>query len=90
MLLCIKENKCKDNLFFYITNTSFRIDKLTGALYLGDLVRRILAQFVLDGELFGGTHVEKLDFSDTFPTKYISEILRYKDMLSSFFYKFLI
>lgn len=51
------------------------IDKLTGALYLGDLVRRILAQFVLDGELFGGTHVEKLDFSDTFPTKYISEIL---------------
>jgi len=51
------------------------IDKLTGALYLGDLVRRILAQFVLDQVLFNGTIVEKLDQVDTFPTKYISEIL---------------
>uniref|UniRef100_A0A915D2V8 Phosphotransferase n=1 Tax=Ditylenchus dipsaci TaxID=166011 RepID=A0A915D2V8_9BILA len=51
------------------------IDKLTGALYLGDLVRRILAQFVLDRMLFNGTPVEKLDQVDTFPTKYISEIL---------------
>jgi hexokinase len=51
------------------------IDKLTGALYLGDLVRRILAQFVLDRVLFNGTPVEKLDQVDTFPTKYISEIL---------------
>lgn len=51
------------------------IDKLTGALYLGDLVRRILAQFVYDRVLFNGTPVEKLDQVDTFPTKYISEIL---------------
>jgi hexokinase len=51
------------------------IDKLTGALYLGDLVRRILAQFVLDRVLFSGEPVEKLDRPDTFPTKYISEIL---------------
>ncbi|KAH7729239.1 hexokinase [Aphelenchoides avenae] len=51
------------------------IDKLTGALYLGELVRRILAQFVLDRLLFNGEPVEKLDRSDTFPTKYISEIL---------------
>lgn len=51
------------------------IDKLTGALYLGDLVRRILAQFVLDRVLFNGTIVEKLDQVDTFPTKYISEII---------------
>ena len=51
------------------------IDKLTGALYLGDLVRRIFAQFVLDRQLFNGTPVEKLDQLDTFPTKYISEIL---------------
>jgi hexokinase len=48
---------------------------LTGALYLGDLVRRILAQFVVDRVLFNGTAVEKLDQADSFPTKYISEIL---------------
>jgi hexokinase len=53
----------------------FRIDKLTGALYLGDLIRRILAQLVLDRLLFNGTPVEALDRADTFPTKYISEIL---------------
>ncbi|TMS38526.1 hypothetical protein L596_005232 [Steinernema carpocapsae] len=51
------------------------IDKLTGALYLGDLVRRILAQLVLDSQIFGGKQVEQLDMVDTFPTKYISEIL---------------
>lgn len=52
-----------------------RIDKLTGALYLGDLVRRILAQLVLDGFLFSGKPCEKLDEVDSFPTKFISEIL---------------
>ncbi|KAM3725397.1 Hexokinase [Dirofilaria immitis] len=52
------------------------IDKLTGALYLGDLVRRILVQFILDGLLFSGQSCEKLDEKDSFPTKYISEILR--------------
>uniref|UniRef100_F1KVA2 Phosphotransferase n=1 Tax=Ascaris suum TaxID=6253 RepID=F1KVA2_ASCSU len=51
------------------------IDKLTGALYLGDLVRRILAQLVLDGFLFSGKPCEKLDEVDSFPTKFISEIL---------------
>lgn len=51
------------------------IDKLTGALYLGDLARRILSQLVMDRVLFNGTVVEKLDQVDTFPTKYISEIL---------------
>lgn len=55
----------------------FSIDKLTGALYLGELVRRILAQFVVDRVLFNGTAIEKLDESDSFPTKYISEILRF-------------
>ncbi|VDK47910.1 unnamed protein product [Anisakis simplex] len=53
----------------------FLIDKLTGALYLGDLVRRILAQLVLDGFLFSGKPCEKLEEADSFPTKYISEIL---------------
>ncbi|EJW88941.1 hexokinase [Wuchereria bancrofti] len=52
------------------------IDKLTGALYLGELVRRILMQFTLDGQLFSGKSCEKLDEVDSFPTKYISEILR--------------
>ncbi|KAL3081654.1 hypothetical protein niasHT_033065 [Heterodera trifolii] len=51
------------------------IDKLTGALYLGELIRRILAQLVMDRLLFSGTLVEALDRPDTFPTKYISEIL---------------
>ncbi|KAI1732703.1 hexokinase domain-containing protein [Ditylenchus destructor] len=51
------------------------IDKLTGALYMGDLVRRILAQFVIDRVLFNGTPVEKLDQADMFPTKYILEVL---------------
>lgn len=54
----------------------YRIDKLTGALYLGELARRILIQFVLDGVLFSGHNCEKLDGDDSFPTKYISEILR--------------
>ncbi|VDK88731.1 unnamed protein product, partial [Litomosoides sigmodontis] len=52
------------------------IDKLTGALYLGELARRILVQFTLDGYLFNGKCCEKLDEVDSFPTKYISEILR--------------
>ncbi|KAK6023192.1 Hexokinase, partial [Ostertagia ostertagi] len=58
------------------------IDKLTGALYLGDLVRRVLSQLVLDRNprfdwpLFSlFVACEKLDEPDTFPTKYISEIL---------------
>ncbi|KHJ86772.1 Hexokinase, partial [Oesophagostomum dentatum] len=53
----------------------FSIDKLTGALYLGELVRRVLSQLVLDRVLFDGQPCEKLDEPDTFPTKYISEIL---------------
>ncbi|KAI6214235.1 Phosphotransferase [Aphelenchoides besseyi] len=51
------------------------VDKLTGALYLGELVRRILSQLILDRYVFNGTPVEKLDQTDTFPTKFISEIL---------------
>jgi len=51
------------------------VDKLTGALYLGELVRRILAQLTIDGVLFDGKPCEKLDVADSFPTKYISEIL---------------
>jgi len=51
------------------------IDKLTGALYLGELVRRILSQFVVDRVLFNGTAVEKLDMPESFPTKYLLEIL---------------
>ena len=55
----------------------FRIDKLTGALYLGELTRHILSQFVVDGLLFGGETIEKLQLPESFPTKYISEILAY-------------
>jgi hexokinase len=51
------------------------IDKLTGALYLGELVRRILSQLTVDHVLFDGQTCEKLDVADSFPTKYISEIL---------------
>lgn len=51
------------------------IDKVTGALYLGELARRILAQFAVDGYLFNGRICKKLDEVDSFPTKYISEIL---------------
>lgn len=42
---------------------------------MGELIRRILAQLVMDRLLFSGTPVEALDRPDTFPTKYISEIL---------------
>uniref|UniRef100_A0A914WFP3 Phosphotransferase n=1 Tax=Plectus sambesii TaxID=2011161 RepID=A0A914WFP3_9BILA len=52
------------------------VDKVTGALYLGELVRRILAQLVIDGLLFGAQPCERLDQPDSFPAKYISEILR--------------
>ncbi|CAJ0579853.1 unnamed protein product, partial [Mesorhabditis spiculigera] len=51
------------------------IDKLTGALYLGELVRRVLWQLSLDGCLFEGQQCERLELTDTFPTKYILEIL---------------
>ncbi|PAV84397.1 hypothetical protein WR25_20161 [Diploscapter pachys] len=51
------------------------IDKLTGALYLGELVRLVLSQLILDRLLFEGQPCEKLDEPDTFPTKFISEIL---------------
>ncbi|CEF60199.1 Hexokinase family and Hexokinase, N-terminal domain and Hexokinase, C-terminal domain-containing protein [Strongyloides ratti] len=51
------------------------IDKLTGALYLGELVRMVLSQLNLDRLLFNGMPVEKLDMPESFPTKYISEIL---------------
>lgn len=54
-----------------------RVDKLTGALYLGEVCRRVLAQLVLDRLLFDGQECEKLDEPDNFPTKYILEILRY-------------
>lgn len=57
------------------------VDKLTGALYLGELVRRILAQLTIDGVLFDGKPCEKLDVQDNFPTKYISEILGYIQQL---------
>ncbi|KAL7078044.1 hypothetical protein ACQ4LE_002643 [Meloidogyne hapla] len=50
------------------------IDKLTGALYLGELIRRILLKLVNDKILFNGERVAALEKSDGFPTKYISEI----------------
>ncbi|CAJ0931293.1 unnamed protein product, partial [Mesorhabditis belari] len=51
------------------------IDKLTGALYLGELVRRVLSQLCLDGHLFDAQQCERLELVDSFPTKYILEIL---------------
>lgn len=51
------------------------IDKLCGALYIGEVVRRVLSQLVLDRVLFEGQSCEKLDEDESFPTKYISEIL---------------
>ncbi|KAF8374215.1 hxk-3, partial [Pristionchus pacificus] len=55
------------------------VDKLTGALYLGEVCRRVLAQLVLDRLLFDGQECEKLDEPDNFPTKYILEILSAAD-----------
>ncbi|VDN57753.1 unnamed protein product [Dracunculus medinensis] len=52
------------------------IDKLIGALYLGELVRHVLAELVQNGLLFNGMVCEKIHTPDSFPTKYISEILR--------------
>uniref|UniRef100_A0A1I7UZN9 Phosphotransferase n=1 Tax=Caenorhabditis tropicalis TaxID=1561998 RepID=A0A1I7UZN9_9PELO len=51
------------------------IDKLCGALYIGEVVRKVLSQLNLDGVLFGGQSCEKLDEEESFPTKYISEVL---------------
>nr|CAD2194567.1 unnamed protein product [Meloidogyne enterolobii] len=50
------------------------IDKLTGALYLGELIRRILLKLTKDKILFCGEKVEALEKVDGFPAKYISEI----------------
>lgn len=71
-----RESKC-NHMKQELQEPVSRIDKLTGALYLGDLVRRILSQLVVDQVLFNGTPVEKLDIPDHFPAKYISEILRW-------------
>uniref|UniRef100_A0A158R513 Phosphotransferase n=1 Tax=Syphacia muris TaxID=451379 RepID=A0A158R513_9BILA len=51
------------------------LDKLTGALYMGELVRRVLLKLTMDGLIFSGRLCDKLETPDTFPTKYISEIL---------------
>ncbi|VDD84951.1 unnamed protein product [Enterobius vermicularis] len=51
------------------------LDKLTGALYLGELVRRVLLKLTMDGLIFSGRLCDKLETPDMFPTKYISEIL---------------
>lgn len=63
---------------------TFRIDKLTGALYLGELVRRVLSQLCLDGHLFDGQPCERLELVDSFPTKYILEILASVHILTMF------
>jgi len=51
------------------------IDKLTGAYFLGDLVRRILDHLASQNVLFGGTRPEFLETPDAFPSKFIPEIL---------------
>lgn len=51
------------------------LDKVTGALYLGEIVRRVLVKLTEDGLIFNGRICEKLETQDAFPTKYISEIL---------------
>jgi len=50
---------------------------LTGALYLGELIRRILLKLTKDKILFCGEKVEALEKVDGFPAKYISEIFRF-------------
>ncbi|VDP20633.1 unnamed protein product [Soboliphyme baturini] len=51
------------------------IDKLTGAYFLGELVRVIIDQLAVEGLMFGGDRPELFTLPDTFPTKYIAEIL---------------
>lgn len=53
----------------------FSVDKLTGALYLGELVRRMCLQLCVDGHMFSGQMPERLQLPDSFPAKYISEIV---------------
>lgn len=60
------------------------IDKLTGAFFLGELVRLILDQLCVDNLLFGGSRPEALQSSDAFPTKFISEILSDADSFTPF------
>ena len=51
------------------------VDKLCGALYLGELVRGVMEQLVIDGVLFNGQPSDAITAMDSFPAKYISEIL---------------
>ncbi len=66
-------------LFVVLIRSYFlvRIDKLTGAYYLGELTRRVLEQLVVDNQIFGGLPSDSLSTLGNFPTKYISEILKY-------------
>lgn len=52
------------------------LDKLAGALYLGELVRRVLEQLTVDGVIFGGKLTDEMQTPQRFHAKYLSEILR--------------
>lgn len=58
------------------------VDKLCGALYLGELVRGVMEQLVLDGVLFDGQAADSIQTIDAFPAKYISEILTDEETLN--------
>jgi hexokinase len=52
------------------------VDKLCGALYLGEVVRLVMDQLTVDGVMFGGRPCDNIQTRDGFPSKYISEILQ--------------
>lgn len=55
----------------------FSLDKLVAGRCMGELVRMVLEKLTRHGVLFGGRGSEPLFTPDQFPTKYISEILRF-------------
>lgn len=53
-----------------------RFDKLVGGKCMGEVVRLVLEKLTRAGVLFSGKGSDALFEQDSFPTKYISEILR--------------
>ncbi|XP_067161174.1 hexokinase-3 [Apteryx mantelli] len=52
-----------------------RFEKLIGGLYLGEIVRHVLAKLATEGELFGGSGVPILGTKDTLKTQQVLEII---------------
>lgn len=55
---------------------SCRFEKLISGMYLGEIVRHILAKLARERVIFNGFVPERLTVKEGFPTYYLSEVER--------------